>query len=198
MPTQQNFSMPGPQFGKNNGQSWLGQNWRKIAGALIIALLASGAFYFYNSYQKRIALLKPALEKITASASPIVNAPVTAAGDNQIKGTDVPKINRDGKNIVVAAATGNGQTHLARQALKEYLKDKPELAQQLGAEQRIYIEDYLRKNLSSAHKTLRTGDQLTFSDKDIQSAINQALALNDSQIKNLGKYVLLVPSLMTP
>lgn len=196
MPNQLDFSMPGPQFGEDNSQSWLGKNWRKIAGALIIALLAGGAFYFYNSYQKRIALLKSTLEKIITSPSPTVNAPVTGADDNQKN--SVPKISSNGKNIVVTAAKGNGQTHLARQALKEYLKDKPELAQKLGPEQRIYIEDYLRKHLTNQPKTLRVGDQLTFSDNDIQNAINAALALNDSQIQNLGQYVPLVPSLMTP
>ncbi|MBU2037096.1 hypothetical protein KJ866_02775 [Patescibacteria group bacterium] len=198
MPNQLDFSMPGPQFNGPAPDNWFRQNWRKLAAVLILALLATGTVYFYRNYQKRIATLKPALEKIITSASPIVNAPVTAANDNQIKETSTPKATIDESGVTVFAAKGNGQTHLARQALKEYLKDKPELSQKIGAEQRIYIEDYLRKHLADQSIVLHVGDQLTFSNNNIENAINAALALNDSQIKNLSQYVPLVPSLMTP
>ncbi len=188
--------MPGPQFGNNqNGAGWLNRHYRKIVFAMIIAFLAIGASYFYQSYQTRTALLRPALDRITASPNP-----TAVATNDKIKGTinSVPAAEKDSNKIVVTAAKGHGQTHLARQALKEYLKDKPELTQKLGPEQRIYIEDYLRKQLTDQPKTLHIDDQLTFSDNGIQNAINAALALNDNQIKNLGQYVPLVPSLMTP
>ncbi len=189
--------MPGPQFSDSANNRWLKRAWRPLAATLIVLLLVAGAVYFYQNYQKRIGLLEPALEKIIVSTNPIVSAPVTAAPNNQVKNAVAPEVGRDENSIIVTAAKGNGLTHLARQALKEYLKDKPELAQKLTAEHRIYIEDYLRKHITGQSKTLHAGDQLTFSDNDIQNAINAALALNDNQIKNLGQYVSLVPSLMT-
>lgn len=200
MPTQQNFSMPGPQFGNNeNGSGWFSRHYRKIVFALILALLATGAGWFYQNYQARTALLKPALNEITALPSPFANVKTQQPVVNdKIRSavSSAPLTERNNGKTIVTAAKGNGATHLARQALKEYLKDKPELAQKLGPEQRIFIEDYLRKNLEQPVKNLEIGDQITFSDNNIQAAIDKALALNDSQIKNLGQYVLLVPSLM--
>ncbi len=195
--------MPGPQFSADpNGSGWLGRHWRKTIIILTLALMFTGAAYFYQSYQTRTALLRPVLEQITASPSPTasIKAQLPTTSSKKIENATSPASLTEQNNgqITVTAAKGNGVTHLARQALKEYLKDKPKLAQRLGTEQRIYIEDYLRKHLASQPKTLRVGDQLTFSDNDIQSAVNQALALSDDQIKNLNKYVPLVPSLMTP
>src|SRR3989344_6961906 len=201
MPSQQNLSMPGPDFGGNKSSGWIKNNYHRIVSLLIIALIIAGALYFYRSYQPRPALLEPTLNQIIASQSGPTPTP-TSTG--RIKTNDevksvisnlTPKIEKSNDRIVTTAAKGNGATHLARQALKEYLKDKPELAKKLGPEQRIYIEDYLRKNLDNQSKTLHAGDQLTFPNNNIQSAIDKALTLNYSQIKNLGQYVSLVPSL---
>lgn len=190
--------MPGPQFGDESPVgSWLKNNWRSLAAVLILALLATGAAYFYNSYQGRVALLTPALEDITASPSPAISSPVAGDSNNAVKGAISPEASRNGADIIVTAAKGNGTTHLSRQALREYLKDKPELAQKLSAEQRIYIEDYLRKHITGEPKTLHIGDQISFSDDTIKIATDLALNLTDSQIKNLSQYVPLVPSLMT-
>ena len=191
--------MPGPQFENASPVgSWLKKNWRSLAAVIILALMAAGAAYFYNNYRNRVALLQPAFEGISASPSPIVSSPAAEDQNDAVKGAAIPEAIRDGSDITVTAAKGNGTTHLARQALKEYLKDKPELAQQLSAEQRIYIEDYLRKHLTDQPKTLHPGDQLSFSNDMIQIAIDTALDLTENQIKNLSQYVPLVPSLMTP
>lgn len=197
--------MPGPQFGNGAGSEWFKRNSRGIAYALIVLLLAAGAYYFYQSYQARTALLKPALDGITASPTPAASQTSPSAGKTAPANNEsaksvqnpAPQTKQSGQDIVATAAKGNGATHLARQALKEYLKDKPELAQKLRPEQRIFIEDYLQKHLPNRPKTLQVGEQITFSANDFQTAVDKALALNDSQIKNLGQYVSLVPSLMT-
>lgn len=190
--------MPGPEFGTGqNIAGWIKKHYRKIVFAAVIVFLAAGANYFYQSYQARTALLKPVLDQITVNPSGPSSTPNAAV--EKVKGTAslAPAAEKNNGRITVAAAKGNGPTHLARRALKEYVKDKPELAQKLGAEQRIYIEDYLSKHLGSQPKDLHPGDRLSFSDSDIQNAITGALALTDSQIKNLSRYVPLVPSLMT-
>ncbi|MDD2753027.1 MAG: hypothetical protein PHT44_00185 [Candidatus Portnoybacteria bacterium] len=197
-PAQQNFSMPGPQFGNGSNGDWLKRNSHRIAYALVALLLATGGFYFYRSYQDRTALLEPDLKGIVALPAPSSSSPAQA-NTEKAKGapSPAPQAKQAGQDIVAIAAKGNGATHLARQALKEYLKDKPELAQKLKPEHRIFIEDYLQKHLPNKPKTLRIGQQLTFSADDFQAAIDKALALNDNQLKNLNKYVPLVPSLMT-
>ena len=97
-----------------------------------------------------------------------------------------------GEEITVSAARGDGYTHLARRALAEYL-DKTG-SQELQVEHKIYIEDYLQKNISEK-QPLNPGDSASFSQGDIQVAIDAALALTDNQVKNLSQYVPLVPSL---
>lgn len=193
--------MPGPQFNGDNRHNWFTNYGRRMIIAAVVALIAVGAGYFYKSYQTRTALLKPALDGINSSSN--LNKDRIAEQspvNDQIKGaiSSTPTVKKAGDGIVATAVKGNGATHLARQALKEYLKDKPDLAQKLGPEQRIYIEDFLQKRAADQSKTLRIGDQMTFSNDNFQAAIDKALSLNDSQIKNLNKYVPLVPSLMTP
>lgn len=192
--------MPGPNFRGNKNSDWVKNNSHKIIPALIVLLAIAGGIYFYKSYHARTTLLKPTIDEINSQSNPSATPAGPAETNKEIKGDadPAPKVTVGESEIIVTAGAGNGTTHLARQALKEYLKDKPDLAQKLGPQQRIYIEDYLRKNLNGQTKTLHPGDQLTFSNSDIQSAINKALALSENQIKNLGKYVPLVPSLMTP
>lgn len=194
--------MPGPQFNSKGpvDLSWLKKNSQKITMGVILLLLAVGSFYFYKSYQERTALLKPAVNDIRASIEKTAIPPAELAkATSQVKGAEItrtePEAIRANGKIIVSPAKGNGVTHLARQALKEYLKDNPELAKGLKAEHKIYIEDYLRKNLADAPEALQMNDTLSFPQELIQDAISQAQQLTDSQLNNLQKYVPLVPSL---
>ncbi len=200
-PNEENrFTMPGAQFNANSAPnlSWLKKNAQKITIGVILLLIAIGAFSFYKSYQDRTTLLKPAVEDIRADIKTSTPTP-SALANNQVKGAltqarPEPTIIKTDKEIIVSPAKGNGITHLARQALKEYLKDKPELAKELTAEHKIYIEDYLRKNIPNAPTTLQMGDTISFSQDLIQNAIDQAQKLTDNQLENLQKYVPLAPS----
>ncbi|KKT76214.1 MAG: hypothetical protein UW72_C0009G0014 [Parcubacteria group bacterium GW2011_GWF2_44_7] len=196
--------MPGPQFGKefnDNDKNWFSQNSQKIVFGIIIVLLVIGGYYIYKSYRNRQELLKPALQEMALSTSP---SPQSSA-DNQnananLKAAEestpliVTEATSNNENVVAKASRGNGTTHLARAALKEYLKDKDELRNKLLPEHKIYIEDYLRKHVETP-KTLHPGDEITFSNQLIDEAIAKAQTLNENQINNLHKYVLLVPSL---
>lgn len=197
------FTMPGARFnaGSSPNLSWLKKNAQKITIGIILLLVATGAVSFYKSYNERTALLKSAVEDIRADIkanSPTPSAPALAT--SQVKGAaqqatqTEPTAIKTGNEITVSPAKGNGVTHLARQALKEYLKDKPELAKELTAEHKIYIEDYLRKNVEKAPEILQMNDTITFSQDLIQNAIDQAQKLTDSQLTNLEKYVPLAPS----
>lgn len=89
---------------------------------------------------------------------------------------------KDGK-IIEIAEKGEGVTHLARKAAKNYLKNKDK---KLTKEQKVYVEDYLKDKVGS--RPLEVGEKVTFSKKQIQDAIDASLQLNQNQLKNLEKY----------
>ncbi len=88
-------------------------------------------------------------------------------------------------SFVETAVTGEGKTHLARRALANYLEKNTD--SELTKEHKIYIEDYLRKNVSSQQK-IYAGSSIEFSKDMIQKAIEQSKKLNDKQLQNLQKY----------
>ena len=89
------------------------------------------------------------------------------------------------------AESGEGITHLARKALKEYLKEKG--GPNLTPEHKLYIEDYLQKK--TGDYWLQVGQKLTFSEELIKEAIEKAQTLTQEQLQNLTQYVKLVPEL---
>jgi len=201
-PNEENrFTMPGAQFNANSAPnlSWLKKNSQKVIIGIILLLVAVGAFSFYKSYRERTALLKPTVEEIRANIKATTPTPSILA-DNQVKvpiqqERAEPTATKTDKEIIISPAKGNGLTHLARQALKEYLKDKPDLAKELTAEHKIYIEDYLRKKIADAPEVLQITDAVAFDQYLIQNAINQAKKLTGNQLNNLQKYVPLAPSI---
>ncbi len=90
------------------------------------------------------------------------------------------------------AAKGEGLTHLARRALRSYLKDHP-LPFYLTPERKIYIEDYLAKKKGGGW--LKLGQKVEFSQDLIKEAIEMSEQLTPSQLENLKQYSQLVPSL---
>ena len=200
--------MPGPQFNQAMPpRNWFSRHSQQLVLAAIVILIGLGGFFFYRSYQQRTDLLRPVLDNIKLTTGlPAALAPQDSPAPAVFQKADTVSpaavssakpVNRESDNITVAATKGQGATHLARQALKTLLKEKPELASALNAEQRIYIEDYLRKHVTGLPDTLQVGDQITFSDALLNDAIDRAQQLSPDEIKNLGQYVPLVPSLMT-
>ena len=97
----------------------------------------------------------------------------------------------DIKNIYTETAEiGDGITHLARRALKDYLSRENI---KLSAEQKIYIEDYMQNETGT--RSLGLGETVSFSRALVENAISQAQLLTDSQLQNLEQYSRLVPSL---
>jgi hypothetical protein len=90
------------------------------------------------------------------------------------------------------AEPGEGITHLARKALKEYLTDKG-AGFDLTAEHKIYIEDYIQKK--TGDHWLALGENISISEELIVEGINQAKELSPEQLENLKQYSSLIPSL---
>ncbi|MFZ2154329.1 MAG: hypothetical protein WAV16_03815 [Candidatus Moraniibacteriota bacterium] len=88
-------------------------------------------------------------------------------------------------SFVEVAQRGEGTTHLARRALAHYLEKNSDSS--LTAEHKVYIEDYLRKNISQKGH-LSMGTSAEFSKDLIKQAIGASKNLNDAQLKNLQKY----------
>lgn len=85
--------------------------------------------------------------------------------------------------ITMKAEKGDGITHLARHAIKEYLAEKKEA---LTPEQKIYAEDYIQNRTGS--NFLEIGQKLSFSKDLIKEAVEKSKALEGWQINNLKKY----------
>lgn len=94
--------------------------------------------------------------------------------------------------FIETAAAGDSQTTLARKALKSYLEKNQD--SELTPEHKIYIEDYLRKNVDHSGG-VNIGSQVTFSKNLIKDAIEKSKTLNENQLKNLEKYSSMVSNL---
>jgi hypothetical protein len=88
-------------------------------------------------------------------------------------------------SFIEKAERGNGSTHLARRALAHYLEKNADSS--LTSEHKIYIEDYLRKNVGfRGHVSTKTS--IEFSKDLIKQGIEKSKTLNSKQLQNLRKY----------
>lgn len=174
----------------NQAKAWIQENLRIIVSVFIVAAIALGIYSYSQRTQTtsedESALLDTNGEDSTAmdqgsdttkdSVKPEVGSGVVVT----------PELSRETEtSFVEQAERGNGTTHLARRALAHYLEKNPDSA--LSAEHKVYIEDYLRKNVGfTGHVTTNTS--VEFSKDLIRQAIEKSKSLNDRQLQNLKKY----------
>lgn len=190
---------------------WLKDNLRIIISVLIVVVIAAGIYSYSNrSITPETTKEQTALEEQGSIAgeenteeSTTQEKNTAAATENQVtkqtteqKKTDqtssVSTSQETEKSFVETAAKGDGTTKLARRALANYLEKNSDSA--LTPEHKIYIEDYLRKNVSFKGK-VQVGTSVEFSKDLISQAIAKSKTLNENQLKNLHKYAIRVPSL---
>jgi len=175
--------------------SWLRDNLRIIISIIIVVAIAGGVY----SYSKRnqAPASNPADEQIAENEQSVEvqkNEEETA----EISQQKQPAVEKTATSqetegsFIETAGKGDGQTHLARRALANYLEKNPD--SELTAEHKIYIEDYLRKN-SGFKKGVHVGTSIEFSKDLVKNAIENSKKLNDKQLQNLHKYAVRVPSL---
>lgn len=186
-------------------KQWFQDNLRIIISIVIVVLIAGGIY----SYSKRSAApsaeeqgeQSTISEELNGSGS-ISDQGETAANDKKseekttatkpaIQTAPAGQSQETDGSFVETAAHGDSMTKLARRALANYLEKNPDSA--LTAEHKIYIEDYLRKNVPK--KSIHVGTSVEFSKDLINGAISKAKTLNDNQLNNLHKYAVRVPSL---
>ncbi len=187
------------QAGEETGQfkQWLQDNLRIIVSILIVVAIAGGIY----SYSKRTpAPFNEQTSQKSVSGEGIEEGIVTEATDEksaqektaESKPVVQEKTSQETEgSFIESAGQGEGMTHLARRALANHLEKNPDSS--LTPEHKIYIEDYLRKNVPK--KRIFVGTSVEFSKDLIQNAIAKSKNLNENQLKNLQKYSARVPSL---
>jgi hypothetical protein len=182
-----------PQFEESRGEvsSWIQENLRIIVSIFIVAAIALG-IYSYSQRQANlsdqdIASLLETKDSGDANATQSQEGNQGMADNGVSKGTVVtPDLSQEQDSTYVETAeAGDGLTHLARRALTHTLQNDSNL--QLNSEQKVYVEDYLRKNVEHSGG-LNPGDQVSFSKDLINQAVTAAQGLSDAQQQNLKQY----------
>jgi len=201
----ENLPTGGPRFGLEDKGGW-GKKFRgwinKYGSSVILPIIAllilAGGIYLYTSQKSQEESILPIGEEMTAGLEGKITGLEEELTDQeeiigQIEEEVIEEIIPEGRKqegaIIEKAVKGDGVTHLARRALKDYLKDNP---QELTNEHKIYIEDYLKDEIGS--RPLEVDDEIAFSEDLIKEAIDASLQLTPEQLKNLEKYSALVVS----
>ncbi len=94
-----------------------------------------------------------------------------------------PNLNKSA--IVLTVARGDSWPLLARKAITEYLGQNPD--KNFSSGQKLFAEEKLRVQLAVA-KSLKTNQQITVSNGEIQSALDQSLLLNKYELVIWNNY----------
>ena len=178
---------------------WFQDNLRIVISIAIVVIIAGG-IYSYSKRGEAPAASNQGTEKST-SADATTTADTTSATTDQKVTTDSttqPQVSSTATSketetsFVETAEKGGNLTVLARKAAADYLEKNQDSS--LTKEHKIYIEDYLRKNVQ-VNGGVKVGTSVEFSKELIQKAITQSKTLNARQLQNLQKYSARVSSL---
>lgn len=182
---------------------WLKDNLRIIVSILIVVAIAGGVYSFSKRSEAPTEKGKTAgvetkkdsgdkSEEIALEEkSDDAEATKETVATKTEKTSSVSTSQETESSFVETAGRGDGTTKLARRALANYLEKNADSS--LTAEHKIYIEDYLRKQVGT--KKVGIGTSVEFSKDNIQKAIEKSKGLNEKQLTNLHKYAVRVPSL---
>lgn len=169
---------------------WIQENLRIIVSVFIVVAIALGIYNYSQRTQttlsddENILLDTKGDTEMTTEPTEATTPSVTNNVKTEIAVT--PDLSRETEaSFVEQAVSGNGTTHLARRALAHYLEKNPDSS--LTVEHKIYIEDYLRKNINH-DGVVTTKTSVEFSKTLIHQAIDHSKTLNDKQLQNLKKY----------
>jgi hypothetical protein len=200
--------------GRDNEGNWIQENLRMLVSIVIVIAIAGGIYAYSKRTQapltnKEVAQSQEGEGKISviggdntsqdqeqtedstskpATDNTAVQAP---AEKTTTPPAEVQTSKETESSFLETAAKGDGTTKLARRALANYLEKNTDTS--LSAEHKIFIEDYLRRQVSNGK--LKIGDSREFSKDMIAKAIEKSKGLNDKQLKNLQKYSQKVPGL---
>ena len=188
------------ETGMDKAKRWFQDNLRIIVSVVIVIVIAGGIYSYSKRTETPLATEEEASQEQLAADGQATIEVEGEQGEQQVAGTQTQKteeavapVSKETEgSFVESAGNGDGVTHLARRALANYLEKNPN--SELTKEHKIYIEDYLRKNVGFEGRVY-PGTTVEFSKDLIQNAIEQSKNLNEAQLKNLQKYSALVTSL---
>lgn len=180
--------------------SWvdrLKESPRTVSAIIIILIVAAAIYAFSGNNEQQPAETTPSpIEEAAESATPTPSAAAAAISQAPSaepvskeelvkKAESLPKATKTDKGYVEVAERGNGRTHLARRAATRWLSEN-QAGYQVTNEHRIYIEDYIRKQMAKGQ--VKIGQSETVSFDLIADAVAKAGQLNAKQLNNLTKY----------
>lgn len=176
----------------DQAKAWIQENLRIIVSVFIVAAIALG-IYSYSQRSETLSsddgsvLLDTNGDQSSVAAEQTPSTTdTTITSDVKTGGVITKELSRETEvSFVEQAEHGDGTTHLARRALAHYLEKNTDSS--LTPEHKIYIEDYLRKNVSF-RGAVTTKTSIDFSKDLIRQAIEKSKTLNDKQLQNLKKY----------
>jgi hypothetical protein len=166
---------------------------RTVSTIIVILIIAGAIFAFSDRKQTGVT---PSPESTTEAPEQSASAEPTASAEAGKDGkvvatkatpvpTPLPVAKETAEVYTEVASKGQNLTVLARIATKRYM-DANEVYKGLSNEQRVYVEDYLRKNV--VRQPVKVGSEVTFSKDLIKKGIEASQKLTDAQQKNLQKY----------
>lgn len=194
--------------GGEDMKTWLQENMRMLVSIVIVVAIAGGIYAYSKRTQPQTAQnesvesTQDAEGKISVIGGDTAKEgqPAEEAGNEtaaqaqpatETQTAPVEASKETGSSFVETAQKGDSTTKLARRALANYLEKTPDAS--LTAEHKIYIEDYLRRQVKNGK--LGVGESREFSKDTIAKAVEKSKTLNERQLKNLQKYSKRVPGL---
>ncbi|MBT3355948.1 hypothetical protein HN784_00500 [bacterium] len=192
-------------------KNWLQDNIRIVLSVLIVIAIAAGIYSYSKRTDEELVYEETIVEELGEEIAAMEEeSPVTIIGEEAEEATEVsqeeveqpraeevktPEVKTENVQTSISeeseaafietAVSGDSQTTLARKALRDYLEKNNDSS--LTVEHKIYIEDYLRKNVAFAGG-VSPGTKMSFSKNLIKDSIEKAKTLSQSQLKNLEKY----------
>lgn len=170
---------------------WFQDNLRIVVSIAIVVIIAGGIY----SYSKRgETTLTEETNKVVVDEQTISTEdekPSEQTKETEVKEEAKQEVSSTAtsqeteSSFVETAGKGSSLTTLARKATADYLEKNQDSS--LTKEHKIFIEDYLRKNVSTKGG-VKVGTSVEFSKELIQKAIEKSKTLNEKQLKNLEKY----------
>ncbi len=193
----------GPQFGLDYDEGgwgkktkgWINRYGSSVVLPIIALLILAGGIYLYASQrtgeEAGISLKENGASTegviLNSEGEPIIGQEIAQRPEEPVIQEIIPESREESGQLIEKALVGEGVTHLARRALKNYLRDN---SQELTNEHKVYVEDYLKDKAGS--KPLEVGQEIAFSQNLIEEAIDASLGLTPEQLKIIEGYSSLV------
>lgn len=208
MQDQGNFNPGGPQFGqtdqggwKKGFRGWINKYGSSVILPIIALLVLAGGIYLYarqktenttflplDEQSQEISIKNEAeITETTEEEGIQIAEEIITPSEEEIIQEIIPQENSQSGSMVEKAEKGEGITHLARKAVKNYLTNN---SQNLSNEHKVYIEDYIKDKIGS--RPLEVGEEISFSQDLIQEAVNASKNLTPEQLKVIEQYSALV------